>query len=134
MIRQDPRSLAFERGTRTALVSRLLNKLMGLVALLACCGPAALTLDQADGQEPDARALGIAEAVSSYCAKADPSSAAKVRERIKRLTAGASPETLAKVRNSDEYRRAHDSEDNFLGIVDPKNAKRVCSGTVAAGK
>jgi hypothetical protein len=125
---------AFERGRRTALVGRLLNTLMGFVALLACCGPAALTLAQADGQAPDARALGIAEAVLDYCAKVDPSSAARVRERIKRLTAGASHEALARVRNSDDYHRAHDSEGNFLGKVDAKNAKRVCFRTVAAGK
>jgi hypothetical protein len=129
MIPQTNDPLAFERGTRTALA-----RIAVQVALLACCAAAAPTLARADAKAPDARALGIAEAVLSYCAKVDPSSAAKVRERIKLLTAGASQGALSKVRNSDEYRRAHDSEDSFLGKVDPKNARRVCSGTVAAGK
>jgi hypothetical protein len=129
MIRQTNDPLAFERGTRSALARIAVE-----IALLACCGLAAPTLAQAEGQAPDARALGIAEAVLSYCTKVDPSSAAKVRERIKLLTAGASQQALAKVRNSGDYRRAHDSEDNFLSKVDPKNARRVCSGTVAAGK
>ena len=88
----------------------------------------------ASPQAPDPHALGMTEAVFDYCAKADPKGAAKLRARLKRLVQGASRETLAKVRKSDEYRKARSSVDDFLAKVDERNASRVCSGPLAAGK
>jgi hypothetical protein len=76
---------------------------------------------------PNARALGVGEALLDYCAQNDPTAAAKVRARLKQLMQGAGKEALAEARRSDEYRRAHDSEADFLGKVDPHNAHRVCS-------
>jgi hypothetical protein len=107
---------------------------MGFIALLACCGLAWPALAQADPHTPDARALGITEAMLDYCSKAYPSSAVKFQYQITRLTQGASAETLAKVRGSEEYRRARDAEGDFVGKVDPRNAKRVCSKPLVAGK
>jgi hypothetical protein len=116
------------------MMCRVSNKPMGFIALLACCGLAWPALTQADGQTPDARVLGITEAMLDFCAKAYPSSAVKFQYQITRLTQGASAETLAKVRSSEEYRRAHDAEDDFVGKVDPHNAKRVCSKPLVPGK
>jgi hypothetical protein len=115
-------------------MGRVSNKPMGFIALLACCGLAWPALAQADPQTPDARALGITEAMLDYCAKAYPSSAVKFQYQITRLTQGASAETLAKVRGSKEYHRAHDAEGDFVGKVDPHNAKRVCSKPLVAPK
>ena len=119
-----------------SVVVRLLNKNMpiGLVALLACCGLVEPTLAQPDGKAPDARALGVTEAMLDYCAKAYPASAEKYQFQIKRLTQGASQETLAKVRSSEQYRRAHDAEGDFVSKVDPRNAKRACSKPLVARK
>ena len=113
---------------------RLLNKNMrlGLVALLAYCGLAAPTLAQPDAKAPDARALGVTEAMLDYCTKAYPASADKYQFQVKRLTQGASQETLAKVRSSEQYRRAHDAEGDFVSRIDPRNAKRACSKPLVA--
>ena len=53
---------------------------------LACAGAAV----------PNARALGIAEAMLGYCAKADPAAVAQQQERIKELVGDASPEILGR--------------------------------------
>ena len=107
-------------------MDRVLSRLRCLLALAACIGSLAPTFGQADGQSPDPRALGIAEVMLDYCAKAYPSSAEKHQSEVKRLTEGVSAEALAKVRDSELYRRAHDAEGDFLAKIDPRNAKRAC--------
>jgi hypothetical protein len=52
-----------------------------------------------------------------------------MRQMIKQLVRGASEQQLAEVRNSDEYRQAYDSVVDFVGKLDPRNAKRFCSET-----
>jgi hypothetical protein len=102
--------------------------------LLACGGLAGPVLVQADTPGPDARKLGVTESILDYCTKAYPSSADKIRYEIQLLTRGASPQALAKVRSSDEYRRAHDAEDEFVKQVEPRNARRVCEKPPAAAR
>jgi hypothetical protein len=116
------------------MMGRVSDKPMGFIALLACCGLAWPMLTRADGLAPDAHALGIADAMLDYCAKAYPESAVKFQFQIKRLTEGASSVALAQVRNSESYRRAHDAEVDFIGKIDPRNAKRACSKPLAANK
>jgi len=115
-------------------VDRIFSRATSSVALMACAWLAAPTLARADGQGLDARALGITEAILDYCTKAYPSSAEKLQFEVQRLTRGASPEALAKVRSSDEYHKAHDSERDFVAMVDPHNAKRICSKSLVAHK
>ena len=115
-------------------VERLFSKRTVLIVLLALGWSGVALADQSKPQAPDPHALGMTEAVFDYCAKADPKGAAKVRARLKGLVQGASRETLAKVRKSDEYRKARSSVDDFLAKVDERNASRVCSGPLAAGK
>jgi hypothetical protein len=119
-----------------SVVVRLLckNIVIGLGALVACCALAAPSLAAPDGQAPDARTLGVTEAMLDYCTKAYPASADKFQFQIKRLIQGASQETLAKVRSSEQYRRAHDAEVDFVSKVDPRNAKRTCSKPLVAHK
>jgi hypothetical protein len=115
-------------------MGRVSNKPMGFIALLACYGLAWPALTQADAQTPDPRALGIAEAMLDYCAKAYPESAVKHQLQVKRLTEGLSAEALAKVRNSEPYRRAHDAEGDFVSRIDPHNAKKACSTSLVPRK
>jgi hypothetical protein len=82
----------------------------------------------------DARALGMTEAMLDYCAKNDPSGGAKVKARLKQLVQGASQQALAQARKSTEYHSAHDSEVGFIDKIDPRNAPRLCSGSVARKK
>jgi hypothetical protein len=91
-------------------------------------------LAAAQSQAPDPRALGLTEALLDYCSKADPSGAGKYQAQAKLLARGASDEALAKVRSSDEYQKAHDSVDDFVSKVDPHNAQRACSESLAANK
>ena len=81
---------------------------------------------QAQEPAPDAKALGLAEALFSYCAKADPSSSARYQAKIKAVAQGAGEDILAKVRLSDEYVKAHAAVDDFVAKVDERNAKKVC--------
>ena len=115
-------------------VERLFSKRTVLIALLALGWSGVVLAAQPKAQAPDPHALGMTEAVLDYCAKADPKGAAKVRARLKQLVQGASKETLAKVRKSDEYRNARSSMGDFVAKVDERNASRVCSGPLAAGK
>jgi hypothetical protein len=116
------------------MMGRVSNKPVGFIALLACCGLAWPMLTRADGLAPDPQALGIADAMLDYCAKAYPESAVKFQFQLKRLTGGASAAALAQARNSESYRRAHDAEVDFIGKIDPRNAKRACSKPVVARK
>ena len=93
--------------------------------------PAAAPAAASTPGQPDARALGLAEASRDYCAKADPPSLAKYQEKIKQLRQGASDDAMAKLRRSDAYRKAHDSMANFIVKVDEHNAKRFCSSPAA---
>lgn len=83
---------------------------------------------------PSARQLGIADALLEYCAQNDPPGAAQVRARMQKLASGASKEALAGLRNSREYLSARNSERDFVGKVDPRNAHRLCSGPAAESK
>jgi hypothetical protein len=83
---------------------------------------------------PRARALAITEAMLEYCAKNDASEVEKVHGRFERLVKGADRDTLDAARRSAEYRTAYESEVEFIGKVDPHNAKRVCSEPLAQEK
>ena len=107
------------------------NKRWRRDALLAGAALAGATLVQADSTGPDARMLGIAEGILTYCTKVDPPSADKYRERIKLLVQGASDATLVAVRNSDAYVKARGSMDDFISKVDEHNARRVCVNGLA---
>ena len=103
-------------------------------AVEAKASEAATAPTESRGKAPDARALGVTEALLDYCAKSDPAGAAKVRNRLKQLTQGASTEALADARKSAEYHSAHDSEADFIGKIEPRNAHRLCSGAAAVSK
>ncbi len=94
--------------------------------LAVCCACFASARGFAASPGPDARALGVAEAMRDYCAKAYPASAAMHEMRVRRLIEGLSPVALARVRRSEPYRRAHAAEADFVGKIDPHNAKRAC--------
>jgi hypothetical protein len=104
---------------------------VGAVEAQASPGAAATASDR---KAPDPRALGVIEALLDYCAKSDPTDAAKVHNRLKRLTQGASKEALADAHKSSQYQSAHDSEVDFIGKIEPRNAHRLCSGAVAESK
>jgi hypothetical protein len=87
-----------------------------------------------DGKALDPRALGVTEALLDYCAKSDPTGAAKVHNRLKRLTLGASAQAMADARKSSQYQRAHDSEVDFISKIDPHNGHRLCTDSATASK
>jgi hypothetical protein len=115
-------------------VDRVFVRQRWIAALVACAGSVVPALVQADAWTPDARALGVSEAILGYCSKAYPSSTEKYQLQVARLTRGASPETLTKVRASDDYRRARAAEEDFVSQVDPHNAKHICAKSLAARK
>jgi hypothetical protein len=107
---------------------------MRILVLCACGFLAAPALSFAEDPPPDARALGAAEAIVSYCAKIDPSAAAKYQQHVKLIAKNASEEVLAKVRQSSEYQQARDTVDESVGKLDEREAKRACSASLSSGK
>jgi hypothetical protein len=83
---------------------------------------------------PNARSLGHADAMLDYCTKADPSSVAKLQERINQFWQGVSDAELAKMRNTDEYRKANGAEHDLLDKIRPRNARSACARAPAAIK
>lgn len=107
-------------------------------AKLGCALGCALALSGiASAAEPavDARALGRAESILNYCSRVDPPAAAKLHEKVDLLLHGVSTASAAHIRGTNEYRAAYESVSDFVGKVDPHNAKRPCSAalTPAAG-
>jgi len=82
----------------------------------------------------NAAVLGKTEALLTYCLKAYPGSADTYRRQVTRITQGASEQALISVRNSMEYRRAHADVEDFVGKVDARNVKRMCSESVPAAR
>ena len=76
--------------------------------------------------EPGAQRLGIAEAMTVYCTKADPPAAGKFREAAKQMIKGRSKTALTEMRRSDAYRRAFQSVVQFSAKIDEHNARRFC--------
>lgn len=76
---------------------------------------------------PDPAALGMADALFSFCTKVAPADAEKFRQQVDTLSKDVSAQKLAEVRQSDAYRNAHKAVDDFAAKVDPHNAKLVCS-------
>jgi hypothetical protein len=107
---------------------------MRCLMLFVCGWLTVPALASAGEAVPDARVLGLAEAMLNYCAKADPPAAAGQRERIKHLVGDASWKTLVAVRHSPEYRQAYDSETDFVGMVASHNVHRLCSGSLSRSR
>ena len=121
-----------------------------VVALLACGSLTALAQSQAQAPKqqaskqaapakaestgPNARSLGHADALLDYCTKADPSSVAKLQDRIKEFSQGVNDLELAKMRNTDEYRQANGAEHDLLNKIQPRNARSACARALAAVK
>ena len=107
---------------------------MRILVLCACGCLAAPALSYAEDPAPDPRALGTAEAIVSYCAKVDPSAAAKYQQQVKLVVKNASEEVLAKVRQSSAYQQARDKVNESVGKLDESDAKRACSASLSPGK
>jgi len=109
------------------MFDRIRHRSVCAIALVACAWIATPASVFAGAQAPDARQLGVAESLLTYCSKVDPPTADAYRARIKQLVQGTSEETLVKVRNSDEYRQARASLEDFVSNVNERNAKRMCT-------
>jgi len=103
-----------------------------MYAFVACCGFSGPASSQAEAQAPNPRKLGVAEAVQEYCKKAYPSSDSKWQLEVDRLTHGVSAQDLDRLRASDAYRQARGAEANFVGQIEPVNAKRLCDRPLSA--
>ena len=115
-------------------MDRTLNRHAIFAALCASAWSIVPAPARADTPAPDARVLALLDALLGYCSKADPSDAAKVEAQLKSAVAGASKETLAKVRSTDAYRKVYDSEVDFIGKVEERNARRICSESIVKSR
>jgi hypothetical protein len=111
---------------------RLFSNRIVLIAVAALAWSGASAAAQSAAQALDPRELGKTEAVLDYCAKADPRDAGKIHARLQRMMKGASKESITEARQTQEYQKARQSEEDFLAKVDEHNAAHVCSQHVAA--
>ena len=81
----------------------------------------------ADSPAISPQALGTAEAVLKYCAKADSKAAGKYEERMKLLAQLSTPEALTAARKSDEYKEAYESAVQSVGKLDTNQVPRACA-------
>jgi hypothetical protein len=97
--------------------------------------PAAL--QQPDSPKPsakvDAHALAAEESILKFCTRVQPASVAVLERKRQAMVRGISPADLARLRESAEYRAAFAAEDQFVGVVDERNFKRICPIPAAKG-
>jgi hypothetical protein len=77
------------------------------------------------------QALGHVEGTLDFCAKVDPDSAAKYKEREKAFVADASKEELEKARSTGEYRESYDSISAQLDKAPKDQAVKGCRDFLA---
>lgn len=75
----------------------------------------------------DARELGVAESLMSWCARVDPEGSAKIQARVNQMVAGRAPELLEETRQSEPYRSGYASVSAFTPQIDPHNTRKYCS-------
>ena len=105
-----------------------------MTCLFVCSLLVMPALTWADGPMVDPRALGLAEGMLDYCAKAVPKDAEKQKERVEQMSQGVSPGVLAQLRRTREYRQAFEAEADFAAKVDKHNARSFCSRLPASKK
>jgi hypothetical protein len=76
---------------------------------------------------PDPAALGMADALLSFCTKVAPAEVEKFRQQVDQLSKDVSAQKLAEVRQSDAYRNAHKAVDDFAAKADSQSARLVCA-------
>jgi len=85
-------------------------------------------------EKPDARALGVAEAMQAFCARVEPSVPSMYEGKIRRMVQGVGKQEIARVRLTDEYRQGHASADEFVAKIDEHNFGKACAETLAWNK
>jgi hypothetical protein len=102
-----------------------------LGSLICSVWAVSASVSAAEPPTVDAKQLGITESTLRYCEKADVEVVSTLREKVKSLMQGASAVTVASARNSIEYRTAFDSVTDFVGKLDPHNAKLPCKNAAS---
>jgi hypothetical protein len=72
------------------------------------------------------QSLGFIESTLDYCAKVDPDSAAKYKEREKAFVRDATQEELSKARSSSEYKDSYDSRTGELEKTPKDETVKAC--------
>ncbi|HEV7611472.1 MAG TPA: hypothetical protein VGO37_06330 [Steroidobacteraceae bacterium] len=83
---------------------------------------------------PDARTLGVAESIVSYCTRVDPPSAVKLQEKVQELLKGVAGAAVAELRKSKEYKAGYAELTAYVGTVDQQNAAAPCTMAVSEPK
>ena len=73
------------------------------------------------------QALGFVESTLDSCAKADPGSAEKYKERGKALVSSATKEDLEQARSSAEYKKSYDETTSDLSQLPKEKLVKQCT-------
>ncbi len=105
------------------------------VAVALALGMLALPQVSAAGEStPDARTLGVAESIVSYCTRVDPPSAVKLQQAVKDLLKGVSDAAAAEMRKTKEYKAGYGELTAYVGTVDQENAAAPCTMALSEPK
>jgi hypothetical protein len=77
----------------------------------------------------NAQQLAVVDRAVEFCTPVDAESAKKLKDKVAALTKGASADAVAQARSSDGYKEAYSTMGNFIGEIDPRNAKVACENT-----
>ena len=78
------------------------------------------------------QALGIVEGTLDTCAKVDPDSAAKYKERGKAFVGDATKEELEKARSTSEYKDSYDSTTSEIEKAPKEETIKACKAFLDA--
>lgn len=105
---------------------------MAFIAALLSVG--AVGLSQGAEVTADVHALAITESLISYCQRIDPTATAQLKKHDADLAKGIDAHGLRQLRDSDEYRAAYQSLQQFVARVDEHNARRPCQTAASMSK
>jgi hypothetical protein len=104
------------------------GKLMKISRIMIFCLVVSVAYPQMAGAKLSItpEGLGFVEGTLDFCAKADPDSAAKYKERGKAFVGDATKEELEKARSSSEYKDSYDSTTGKFEKVPKEDAVKAC--------
>lgn len=103
--------------------------LMKISRIMILCLVAGVALPQLAGAKLSMtpQSLGFIESTLDFCAKVDPDSAAKYKERGKAFVADATNEELEKARSTGEYKDSYNSTTDDLSKTPKEQVVKACT-------
>lgn len=105
------------------------GRLMKSSRIMILCLAAGVAFPQMAGAKLSMtpQSLGFIESTLDFCAKVDPNSASKYKEREKAFVGDATKEELEKARNTSEYKDSYNSTTDDLSKTPKEQVVKACT-------